>query len=63
MAIFTKAKSFISESIVEMRKVNWPTRQQALRYTMIVIGISVGVAAFLGGIDKLVQYFVNKFII
>ncbi len=49
--MFTKIITFLKEVRLEMKKVNWPTRQQTIRYTLIVIGISVAVAAFLGGLD------------
>lgn len=34
-----------------MKKVSWPTRKQTYQYTILVIGISLGTAAFLGGLD------------
>jgi preprotein translocase subunit SecE len=43
--------SFLKEVQLEVKKVNWPTRQQTLQYTFIVIVFSVLVAVFLGGLD------------
>lgn len=51
MGIFNKIKIFLQEALLEVKKVNWPTRQETIRYTLIVIGISVGVAVLLGGFD------------
>lgn len=45
-----------------MRKVNWPTRQETVKYSTIVIGASVVVAVFLGGLDFLFSTIMNKFI-
>jgi len=42
---------YILESKEELKKVSWPTRQQVVRDTVVVIGISVAVAAFFGAID------------
>jgi preprotein translocase subunit SecE len=42
---------YILESKEELKKVTWPSRQQVTRDTMVVIGISVAVAAFFGAID------------
>jgi len=42
---------FLKEVRTEVKKTNWPTRQEVLKYTLIVIGISVGVAVFLGTLD------------
>lgn len=42
---------YIKNSYKELRKVTWPTRQEAARSTGTVIVFSVLVAAFLGAID------------
>ncbi len=46
-----------------MKKVNWPTRNETIKYTLIVLGVSVVVAAYLGGLDILFTTLLNKFII
>lgn len=43
--------NFIKEAKAELKKVNWPTKQQTMNYTLIVIGLSVAVALFLAGLD------------
>ena len=58
-----KAITFLKEVHLEMRKVNWPTRQQTIRYTLIVVGISAVVAAFLGGLDFIFVTLLNRFIL
>lgn len=63
MKLFTKITAYLKEVRLEMKKVNWPTRQETLRYTLIVIGISLAVAIFLGGIDFLFTTLLNKFIL
>ncbi|MBV9120362.1 MAG: preprotein translocase subunit SecE [Chloroflexi bacterium] len=42
---------FVRECRIELRKVVWPTRQEATRLTLIVIGVSTGVGLILGGFD------------
>lgn len=42
---------FFKEVWVELGKVVWPTRKEALKLTVIVIAFSLAVAAFLGLID------------
>lgn len=42
---------FIRESRIELRKVVWPSRQEATRLTLVVIGVSAGVGLVLGGFD------------
>ena len=63
MKFFTKIITFLKEVRLEMKKVNWPTRQQTIRYTLIVIGASVAVAAFLGTLDFLFTALLKKFIL
>ncbi len=53
--LFKKAGSFFGDVRAEARKVNWPTRKEAIKYTFIVLGVSVAVAAFLGGLDYILR--------
>lgn len=61
--MWTRIKQFIEESRTEIRHVNWPTRAEAIRLTTIVIGISLGLAAFLGFFDWLFTNLVKSFIL
>jgi preprotein translocase subunit SecE len=44
---------FFGEVISELRKVNWPTRQEATRLTVLVLTVSVAIGIFLGLLDNL----------
>lgn len=46
-----KLANYIKGSIEEMKKVTWPTKKETTNYTLLVIGISLAVAAFLGALD------------
>jgi len=59
----SKIPSYLKEVRLEMKKVNWPTRQQTLRYTLIVIGVCVAVAVFLGGLDLIFTRLLEKFVL
>lgn len=61
--IFTKIKNFLGEVRLEMKKVSWPSKQEVFRYTLIIILVSLLVAAFLGGLDILFQYLIEKIIL
>jgi len=61
--MFLKLTSYISESRQELKKVNWPSRQETIRLTIIVIGISIGLAIFLGAIDFILRYILEAFLI
>lgn len=42
---------FFQEVKTELSKVSWPNRQTVLKLTLVVIGVSVVVAIYLGGLD------------
>ena len=46
---------FYRETTAELRKVVWPTREQAQNLTVIVVVVVVIMAAFLGTIDALLS--------
>ncbi|OGE24973.1 preprotein translocase subunit SecE [Candidatus Daviesbacteria bacterium RIFCSPHIGHO2_02_FULL_39_12] len=43
--------NFFKEVYQELVKVAWPTREQIIRYTILVILVAVAVGLFLGGLD------------
>jgi len=63
MNIIQKIPIFLKEVASEMKKVSWPTRQEIIKHTLIVIVVCVIVALFLGGIDYLFTYLLDKFIV
>jgi len=54
--------TFFKEAKIEMTKVNWPTKKQTINYTLIVIGLSLSVAAFLGSLDYFFSQILKGFI-
>jgi preprotein translocase subunit SecE len=44
---------YFRETVGELRKVNWPTRDEAIRLTKIVLVVTFGMSAFLGLLDFL----------
>ena len=63
MNILERIKKFFKEVRQEMKKVTWPTRQETVKYTLIVIGLSLVVAAFLGGLDFIFTWALEKFVL
>ncbi|KGR41034.1 preprotein translocase subunit SecE [Xanthomonas vasicola] len=59
-----EAREFMSESRFELRKVVWPTRQEAIRTTWVVIFVVIILSLLLGGFDfviqKLTQWFLAR---
>lgn len=43
--------SFLKEVQEELNKVAWPSREQTIRYTILVIIVAVVVGLFLGALD------------
>lgn len=58
-----KVFTFLTEAKVELSRVNWPTQKQIMRYTILVIAISIAVAIFLGSLDLLFSSLVERFLI
>jgi preprotein translocase subunit SecE len=44
---------FLREVIAELKKVDWPSREQTIKLTVVVFIISAVVALFIGGLDTL----------
>jgi len=44
---------FASGIVEELKKVTWPTREETIRLTVIVIGISLIIGIYIGIIDVL----------
>ncbi len=62
IAITGKGKAaitFANEAKVEVRKVVWPTRQETMQTTLIVLAVSIIMALALWGIDGIMIVLVN----
>ncbi|MFA6215193.1 MAG: preprotein translocase subunit SecE [Patescibacteria group bacterium] len=55
MKITTRIVNYLKESQRELKKVVWPSKKEVIQHTLLVIGISLGVALFLSVAD----YFLN----
>ncbi len=60
----TKATiQYLHDSYVEMRSVVWPTKKQTIVHTIMVIVFSVIIALFLGSLDILFSFILEKTLI
>ena len=50
---------YFSETAGELRKVSWPTRQEAVQLTILVLIVMVFMGAFLGLMDLLAGHALN----
>jgi preprotein translocase subunit SecE len=49
--IWQRIVDYFKDTRGELRKVTWPTRDQATKLTAIVLGMTVVMAIFLGAVD------------
>ena len=63
MNFVKSVKQYITEVKSEAKKVSWPTRKVAIKDSIMVITASLATAAFLGGVDYLLVYLIEEFVI
>ncbi len=49
----SKPVRFVEESVAELKKVVWPTKEQIVRLTLLVIIVSAATGFLIGGLDYL----------
>ena len=54
-----QTREFLSEARFELRKVVWPTRQEALRTTWVVMIAVVIMSLVLAAFDLVIQFFIK----
>lgn len=63
LALMEKIIRYIREAHAELLRVTWPTRSQTINYTILVVVISLCVAAFLGALDYLFGWGVKNHLV
>jgi preprotein translocase, SecE subunit, bacterial len=53
--VVNNLRQYLVESWAELKKVAWPTRQTVVNLTLIVIGVSVAVGAYIAILDLLLH--------
>jgi len=51
-----KLKRFLKEVVAELRKVTWPTKDELIGSTIVVIVVSLVVAIFIGIVDRILGF-------
>jgi preprotein translocase subunit SecE len=54
--------NYFKDVRAEMRHVSWPTRRQAIIYTVVVIAVSLATAVYLGLLDYFFSFIIQKVI-
>jgi len=60
MGFLRRAQEFVREVVAEFRKVTWPSRQELINSTVVVITVTVVVALFLGAVDVVLARVVER---
>jgi len=50
-----KAPTYINEVIREIKKVTWPSKKQTQDMTLLVVGVSLAIGAYIGLLDFIFQ--------
>ena len=54
--VVPQGRRFVSEVWAELRKVHWPTRQETLAATAVVIIVVMIVSLWLGAVDAVISF-------
>lgn len=57
-----KFTQYLRDTLAELRQVKWPTQNQAVVYTALLIGICLFVGAYLGLFDNLFAFIINTIV-
>lgn len=51
--------TFLREVRSELGKVVWPTKNEVVKLTVVVLAVSIGVGIYIGGLDLVMAQFMN----
>jgi preprotein translocase subunit SecE len=54
-----KLKAYFSEVLMEVKKVTWPTRNELIESTWVVMGFSLACGLFIYGVDLAMGFLVE----
>ncbi len=60
MDFLRRVQEFVREVMAEFRKVSWPSRQELINSTVVVITVTVVVSLFLGAVDVVLARIVER---
>ena len=59
LSFFFKIRSFIERTMDEMRKCTWPTREQLLESTVLVLVVMAVSSAYIAGVDQILYHIIT----
>ena len=60
MQFVSRLREFVREVVAEFRKVTWPSRDELVNSTTVVIVVTLALAMFLGGVDIVLARLVER---
>jgi preprotein translocase subunit SecE len=60
MSFVARVREFTQEVLAEFRKVTWPSRQELVNSTVVVVVVTLVLAFFLGGVDIVLARVVER---
>lgn len=54
-----KIKRYLKETAAELRKMTWPTKDELIGSTVVVIVVSLIVAVFIGVVDRILTLMIR----
>jgi preprotein translocase subunit SecE len=57
----SRIQRFITDSLAELRKVNWPTPQQARNLTVLVLAVSAAISLYISLFDYVFGFVAKTF--
>ena len=58
--MLTGIRTYLTESWSELKKVAWPSRDTVLNLTLIVVGVSVAVGAYIFALDQIFHFAIGR---
>ena len=58
--MLTGIRTYLTESWSELKKVAWPSRDTVLNLTLIVVGVSVAVGAYIFAMDQIFHFAIGR---
>jgi preprotein translocase subunit SecE len=57
------APRWLEDIVSELRKVTWPTREETMYLTMVVVVVSVTIGIILGGVDVFFNWLIDRLLL
>ena len=57
-----QSRQFLNEVVSELRKVHWPTRQETIAATVVVLVVVTIVSLWLSLVDGVLSFFFTRFL-